>query len=226
VAFVVAIEGIDGSGKGTQAKLLCDRCNAAGLTTTLLSFPRYDDTTFGKSIGQFLDGKFGKLDEVDPRLVSLLYAGDRFESRNVILAAMDSSDVVVFDRYVASNMAHQGAKLGAAERESLLDWIARIEFQIYELPKPDLVVLFDIPSAFAQQLIALKNKRSYTDKSADLHEADADYLEKVRKVYIQLSQDDASWQAISCCTDGSVKTMEAISDEVWSVVSERIGAAH
>ena len=82
MAVIIAIEGIDGSGKGTQAARLHARCQAEGIKTSLIGFPRYDQTLFGKSIGDFLNGRFGELDEVNPFLASLLYAGDRFESEH------------------------------------------------------------------------------------------------------------------------------------------------
>src|SRR5579872_3745025 len=109
--MLIDIEGIDGSGKGTQARLLTDRLLASGVSATLVSFPRYDATLFGKAVGEFLNGEFGSLDTVHPFLVSLLFAGDRFESKAYLLEAMRTSQIVVLDRYVPSNVAHQAAKL-------------------------------------------------------------------------------------------------------------------
>ena len=85
---LIAIEGIDGSGKGTQAAILVDRLRAAGRRCELLSFPRYRETKFGSKIGDFLNGRFGQLDQVSPFLVSLLFAGDRFESKRVLIRAL------------------------------------------------------------------------------------------------------------------------------------------
>jgi dTMP kinase len=109
VAPLIVIEGIDGSGKGTQAQQLTERLAAAGHRVRLLSFPRYRDTLFGQAIGEFLNGRFGQLDEVHPFLASVLYAADRYESKQVLLEALQQSDFVVCDRYVPSNLAHQGA---------------------------------------------------------------------------------------------------------------------
>ena len=104
---LIAIEGIDGSGKGTQAQRLAQSLEAGGESVRLLSFPRYEQTAFGRRIGHFLNGRYGQLDQVDPLLVSLLYAGDRFESKGVLLDAIAGCDVVVLDRYVPSNIAHK-----------------------------------------------------------------------------------------------------------------------
>src|SRR6478752_4883900 len=101
------MEGIDGSGKGTQAALLQERLNRAGTRTALLSFPRYQETAFGTQIGKFLNAEFGGLDQVHPILASLLFAGDRFESRSLIHQSLADHQIVLCDRYVASNIAHQ-----------------------------------------------------------------------------------------------------------------------
>ena len=100
---LIVIEGIDGSGKGTQAKALTDRLNDAGRRAELLSFPRYRETLFGHAIGDFLNGRFGQLNEVHPFLASVLYAADRYESKAVLLKALEQNEVVICDRYVPSN---------------------------------------------------------------------------------------------------------------------------
>jgi dTMP kinase len=162
VTLLVNIEGIDGSGKGTQAARLQARLVAQGCRTQLVSFPRYRETSFGHKVADFLNGRFGQLNEVNPFLASLLYAGDRFESKAWLADAIENHEVVIFDRYVASNMAHQASKFDGAERAELIAWIEQLEFGVYELPRPDLSVLLDIPPQVAQQLIARKAPRDYT----------------------------------------------------------------
>ena len=120
----------------------------------MLSFPRYQQTRFGQKVGDFLNGEFGTLDTVHPLLVSLLFAGDRFESRELIEQSLADHDVVVCDRYVASNVAHQGAKVSDGERAELIEWIQQLEFSIYKLPTPQLTLFLDLPVKFAQQLFA------------------------------------------------------------------------
>jgi len=151
VTLLIAIEGIDGSGKGTQAGRLHQKCQEQGVTSSLIGFPRYDQTLFGKSIGDFLNGRFGQLDEVNPFLASLLYAGDRFESRDHISKMISSNQVVIFDRYIPSNIAHQGAKLSGEERAEFIQWIEQIEYEIYNMPRLDLAILLDLPADHAQK---------------------------------------------------------------------------
>jgi dTMP kinase len=210
---LIAIEGIDGSGKGTQAALLRDALIARGLKTALISFPRYQETFFGARIGDFLNGRFGSLDEVHPFLAATLFAGDRLESRPMLMQALETHDVVVLDRYVASNIAHQAAKRGGDERRTLAQWILNLEFSVNQLPRPDLAILLDLPAQAAQTLIAKKNARTYTDRAADLQEADATYLENVRQVYLALAAEDPHWNIIEVDREKAIRSIDAISSE-------------
>lgn len=212
-AALIAVEGIDGSGKGTQSRLLADALAADGRRTALLSFPRYSDTFFGARIGDFLNGRFGSLEAVDPFLASLLFAGDRLESKPVLEAALAENDVVVLDRYVASNVAHQGAKRDGSERAELVRRIEHVEFALNALPRPDVTVWLDLPVPLATKLIAEKARREYTDKAADLQEADADYLDRVAAVYAELATGDG-WERVPCSADGTVRSIEAIANDV------------
>jgi dTMP kinase len=218
VAFLLAIEGIDGSGKGTQAQRLVERLQSSGARTKLLSFPRYDATFFGRAVGDFLNGRFGSLDAVHPFLASLLFAGDRFESRELLSKEIAANDVVVLDRYVASNIAHQAAKLDGPERETLRRSIEELEYDIFALPRPDLVILLDLNVSQAQELIARKSPRTYTERPADIQEADAGYLARVRDLYRKLAQDDPSWSVVPCDRAGGVRSIDDVAEEIWQLV--------
>lgn len=222
VAVLIDIEGIDGSGKGTQARLLCDRLTREGISHRLISFPRYDTTFFGRVIGEFLNGKFGTLEEVDPFLASLLFAGDRYESRDVLREALQSSSVIVLDRYVPSNIAHQAAKRDGTERRELIGRILHLEYEIYQLPRPEAVLLLDLPVKVAQELVSRKAARSYTDQTADIQEADSNYLGKVRDVYQELAHTEPNWRVVPCTDGQGLRVMEAIGDEIWNVVQMQL----
>ena len=189
-----------------------------GHKSALLSFPRYQQTMFGQKVGDFLNGRFGTLDSVHPLLVSLLFAGDRFESRELIQAAIANHDVVICDRYVASNVAHQGAKASGIERKELIDWIQHLEYSIYKLPRADLTLFLDVDVEHAQKLIAAKSRRDYTEKAADLQEADANYLRRVREVYLELSS-GPQWKRIPCVEGSQVRSVDTIAHDIALIVS-------
>ena len=218
VGLLVAIEGIDGSGKGTQAARLLESLRAEGTRCGLFSFPRYRDTRFGAKIGDFLNGRFGDLNQVSPFLVSLQFAGDRFESRQLLQQAIAGNDVVLCDRYVASNIAHQAAKVEGAERQELIDWVRYVEHQLYGLPHPDRTLFLDLPVSNATGLIAQKARRTYTDRAADLQEADPEYLQKVHDVYSQLAAVEPGWIRIECLDDGQLKSVDQIAAAVWQAL--------
>lgn len=217
--MLIAIEGIDGSGKGTQSRRLTEELNRRGRNADLLSFPRYDETFFGRSVGRFLNGEFGSLSQANPYLVSLLFAGDRFESRELLREQLAANDVLVLDRYVASNIAHQGSKLPPEQQPALFEFVEQLEYEVYGLPRPSLNVLLDLPAETAQELIGHKDARNYTEKSHDLQEADRTYLEGVRQTYLELSRrHPETWRVISCLHDSRLRTVDEIGEELLEVV--------
>lgn len=223
MSLLVVIEGIDGSGKGTQSARLCDRLAARGLRTGLLSFPRYDATFFGQRIGDFLNGRFGQLNEVDPFLASLLYAGDRLESKTELMRQLSVCDVLILDRYVPSNIAHQaGKKTGEARRE-LVGWIEKIEYELFGLPRPDLVVLLDTPTEVSQEFIARKAQRTYTTQAADMQESDTSYLSRVRTAYCELAA-ERQWAIVPVVNEQGIRSMDDITEELEKLVDSALAA--
>jgi dTMP kinase len=218
VGFLVALEGIDGSGKGTQAALLADRARAAGRTVATISFPTYDGNPFAEAVADYLNGRFGSADEVHPELAALLYAADRFHARGKLVDALAAHDLVVCDRYVASNAAHQGAKLQGVERRRLLDWLDAVEYGEFGLPRPDLVVLLDTPVALARTLVAQKGARGYTTLEADIHEADTAHTTSTRDVYLELAEREGWRVVLTAREDGELRDVEEIADEIWEAL--------
>jgi dTMP kinase len=216
---LIAIEGIDGSGKGTQAAKLVDALKAGGRTAVVISFPRYKETFFGARVGDFLNGEFGGLGEVHPLLAATLFAGDRFESKSMLEEALVQHQFVILDRYVASNIAHQAAKRGGEERKQLSRWIEWLEFETYEMPQADRTILLDISAEQAQQLISKKSKRVYTDQSRDLQEADAGYLAAVRQVYLDLAATESNWTVVPVETAGALNPIDEIAHQVFKAAT-------
>lgn len=223
----VALEGIDGAGKNTLAQGLQARARAVGLRTERLSFPRYEETAFGGLVGRYLNGAFGGLDQVSPYFSALLYAGDRYESRNDIAAALAASDLVIADRYCASNIAYHAAKLDQAERADFIAHFDDIEHRAFGLPRPDRYVLLAIPPTIAATLVAQKATRGYTAKAADLHEENRAYLTRCDAVYRQLAREQSGtpWQVFDIVdNDGQLRPPEVIADTVWAALAPGLGA--
>jgi dTMP kinase len=215
---LIAIEGIDGSGKRTQVELLAGALRQRGYSVHQTGFPKYD-STFGKLIGQFLDGQLGPLETVDPRFTALLYAGDRLEAKPELDAALNHGQIVLADRYIGSNLAHQGARTSRENRDAFIDWIRHVEYSIYGLPREHLVLYLRVTPEQAQKLVLQKTAREYTSAAQDLQEASIHHLQSAAAVYDQLAT-QAPWVTIQCfdsaCT--VMHSPETIATEILSVV--------
>ena len=214
--MLLAIEGIDGAGKGTQAAQLAETASANGYSVASFSFPTYDGNPFSRAVAGYLNGEFGSADEVHPELAAMLYAGDRFHARGELVDALAAHDLVVCDRYVGSNAAHQGAKLEGEARTRLLEWLDEVEYGEFALPRPDLVVLLDAPVTLARQFVSRKAARGYTTLEADIHEADADHSGATRALYLELAERNG-WRVVPTeGDDGEPRDVDAVAAEVWS----------
>jgi dTMP kinase len=218
---LIALEGIDGSGKLTQLDLLARELDSRGLPTFRISFPRYE-SFFGKLVGRYLNGEFGELGAVDPHLSAMLYAGDRLEAKPEIETALSAGKIVLADRYIGSNMAHQSARVPAGEREEFLAWLKRLEYGLYALPVEDLVVYLRVPVAEAHRLIGHKSARAYTSLKRDIQEADIKHLEETASIYDRLAT-EPNWARIDCInmSSGVLYPPEEIHRAVLKAVETR-----
>lgn len=223
---LIAIEGIDGSGKRTQLDLLSGALTAGKGVHRVYStaFPQYD-SWFGKMVGQFLNGNFGSLDTVDPHFSALLYAGDRFETKPRLESALQAGNLVLVDRYVGSNLAHQTARVPKEKRAEFWRWIKHLEYGIYDLPREDLILYLRVPPAEAQRLVAQKSARSYTMAKQDILEASLRHLEQAADMYDLLSR-EAPWLTIECfdVAQGAMRPPNAIAREVLAAVQKVLSA--
>jgi dTMP kinase len=219
---LIALEGIDGSGKRTQLDLLASELAARGLQTFFISFPRYE-SSFGKLVGRYLNGEFGPLAAVDPHLSALLYAGDRLEAKPEIEAALAAGKYVLADRYIGSNLAHQSARVAVGQREEFLRWLRRLEYGLYALPVEDLVVHLRVPVAEAHRLVGLKSARAYTTLQRDIQEADTKHLEQTAIIYERLAT-EANWVSIDCinAASGALYSPAEIHGTVLQALESRI----
>jgi dTMP kinase len=221
---LIAIEGIDGSGKRTQLDLLENQLIAGGNRVYSTGFPQYD-SWFGKMVGQFLNGELGELQAVDPHFTALLYAGDRFEAKPKIEAALNEGKIVLIDRYIGSNLAHQTARVAPEKRAEFRRWIEHLEYDIYDLPREDLILYLRVPPGEAQKLVAQKATRSYTSAKRDLLEASLRHLQDAADMYDLLAR-SSMWVTIECfdAKRRAVRTVPEIAQEVAAAVDPLLRA--
>ena len=207
---LVVFEGIDGSGKTTICNLFINFLKQRKIAFYHYSFPRYDKS-WGKMVRRYLDGEFGDVGQVSAYLASVLYAGDRFAAANEIRRDLAVGKMVVCDRYIGSNIAHQTAKMKSqSKRSKFISWVEDFEYKQNRIPKEDLVILLSMPSQISQRLMSKKKK--------DIHESDGGYLKKVGEVYEQLAMDKTNWVRVESVKRGKLLKPEEIFEKVLIVL--------
>lgn len=216
----LVIEGSDGSGKGTQFELLRKRLDDAGYGVAVFDFPRYEQTS-SHFVRKYLNGDYGPAGEVSPYTASLFYALDRYEAAPAIRKALEQGKIVLANRYVGSNMAHQGAKFKEAiDRRSFFVWADSLEFQLLNIPRPTINLYLRVPAEVSYELIAQKSERSYTTKKRDEHEADVAHLRKSVATYDLLCQlFPKDFKAIDCVNGSELMSIKQVGDAIWEAIS-------
>jgi dTMP kinase len=201
MGFLV-IEGLDGSGKSTQLKLLREHLEKNAVPFKYVHFPRLEEGVYGKLIARFLRGEMGANDQVDPYLVALIFAGDRADAAARIRQWMEEGNLVLVDRYVYSNVAFQCAKVAERkEQEKLRDWILDLEFGYNHLPRPDLNLYLNVPPEFTRNQLKVERNgadRFYLKGERDIHEENLEFQEQVRRMYLSLNEHVEDMEIIDC----------------------------
>jgi len=218
----IALEGIDGSGKRTQLEMLSRALRSRGVAHVTISFPNYGGF-FGRMVARYLNGEFGGLSEVDVHFSALLYAGDRLENKLQLEENLAQGKMVLADRYIGSNLAHQGARVPRQQLPEFLRWLEQLEYGVYGLPREDIVIYLRLPPAKAQTMVGRKNTRGYTRRRHDLQEANLAHLEAAASVYGRLAT-RRKWHAIDCMEkrNGEMLAPEVIHREVMEVVESHV----
>ena len=203
----VVIEGLDGAGKSTQIGLLREYLDDKKISCRYLHFPRSDSPVFGDLISMFLRGDLGELSSVNPYLIALIYAGDRHDAKEIINGWLKEGHVVIADRYVSSNIAFQCAKIRKPEEQvKLKNWILKLEYGYYRIPRPDIEIFLDVPFSFTEKKLKVARKgedRKYLKGQADIHEQNLEFQREVRKVYLDLAAEYTGFFRIDCSDDSN-----------------------
>lgn len=225
----IVLEGLDGAGKSTQIRMLRQLFADGGVESEYVHFPRFDSPVYGQLIARFLRGEFGGVQEVDPYLVALIFAGDRADAAPQIRQWLAEGKAVVLDRYVYSNVGFQCAKLPAGEeRDRLADWIVNLEFGHNALPRPDLSLFLDVPFAFTERKLSEAREgddRDYLQGGQDIHEASLQLQQDVRSVYLASAAKDPSLRVVDCSdASGAMESPEGIFAKIRAELIPILGA--
>lgn len=222
----IVLEGLDGAGKSTQIRKLTEMFRRRGMECEYLHFPRYDAPVYGELIARFLRGELGSVEQVDPYLVALLYAGDRNDAAPQIRRWLDGGKVVIADRYVYSNIGYQCAKIADPEaRRELRRWILELEYGYYGIPRPDVSLFLDVPFAFTERKLsesrAGDDDRSYLNGGRDIHESSLSLQQRVREVYIEAAGEQGELRVVDCSDEhGAMDTPEGIFSKIETLLKD------
>ena len=213
----IVIEGTDGSGKTTQTEALLHRLKKEGVNSESIRFPQYEKNLFGNLIRECLDGKHGDFISLDPKIASVLYAADRFETISKIKDWLDEGKVIVADRYVSSNQIHQGGKIkDEKERAKFLNWLSAMEYDTLRVIKPDAVIYLDVPFQISEDLISRR------EGIKDVADSDFDYLKNSKEAGEFMVSRENFWTKIICAPNDELLPIEEIHEMIWEKVSEMI----
>ncbi|MEK7463030.1 MAG: thymidylate kinase [Patescibacteria group bacterium] len=215
----IVIEGTDGSGKTTQFEKLVLRVESP---VALFDFPQYDKPS-SFFVKEYLAGHYGTAEEVGPYKASLFYAIDRFDVAPMINKALTEGKTVFSNRYVGSNMGHQGAKIeDKKERLKYFNWLYDLEYNIFGIPKPDLNIVLHVPAKTAQEFASKQNKGGYAaGEKRDIHEGNLKHLEHAEMVYLEMSEIfPKDFQLVECVENGKLLSIDAVHEKVWKAVSK------
>lgn len=212
---LIAIDGVDSSGKGLQSRLLYEAILKKYPDTLKVSFPDYDSES-SALVKMYLSGQFGKsVDSVNAYAASMFFAVDRYASfKKNWQEQYNNGSIIVCDRYVSSNAIHQSVKLPKEQRDEFLSWIDDAEYNKLGLPKPSAVIFLDMPVEKAMELMLGRYEGNESKK--DIHEADIDYLRACHNA-AEYACEKFGWHRVECVKNGILRTPEDIHAEVMKI---------
>ena len=219
---LISAEGLDGSGKSTQCNLIKKYFDNRKLSHSFFHFPMYGDNQFSDVIAKFLRGEFGGINEVSPYFVANIYAMDRYMFLPTLQQALDTTDVVLLDRYVFSNLAYQGAKYpnGSIASDQVKKWIMDFEFDFLKLPYPDLNIFFDVPTEITGKRLEDQrgdDKEYLQGRQKDIHEEDMEFQERVRQNYLGVMSASPNCKIVPCTLLVGDKNFVIPADKLFDV---------
>ena len=217
---LIVIEGLDGSGKATQAKLLAKHLAGQGLPVKEVTFPDYESDS-SALVKMYLAGQFGQHpDDVNAYAASSFYAVDRYASYKTSWGKFyEDGGIIIADRYTTSNAVHQCSKLPPEQWERFLHWLFEYEFELLGLPAPDKVIYLQVDPAVSQKLMTQRYHGNESKK--DVHEKDTEYLARSRRAAEYCAQ-HLGWATVHCTQGDAMRSIEEIQAEVQKIVQKQL----
>jgi dTMP kinase len=220
----IVIEGPDGSGKSEQFKRLIARMPPGTIVQTT-HFPQYEEPS-SYFVREYLAGNYGGLADIGPYEASLFYAMDRYDASVKRLSRwLKAGNTVILDRFVGSNMGHQGSKIADdSERIAFFKWLYEIEYGMLKIPKPGLNIILHVPATIALELRQKRAVAETAPQKKDIHEADLSHLEKTEKVYLQIAElFPNDFTVVECVEDGRLLSIDEVHEKVWAIAVKLLG---
>ncbi len=210
----IVVEGTDGSGKGTQVNLLQEYLKKKKKNFEITDFPQYDNFS-SAFVSKYLRGEYGSADDVGPYKGSIFYSLDRYDKSFDIKKWLKEGRIVVSNRYTSASMGHQAGKIrNKKQRDKFLNWLSELEYNILDIPKPDVTVLLYAPPEIGQQLVDKKGSRKYVGgNKRDIHEADLNHLKNAAEAYLYVAK-KYKWVIVDCAPNGVMRSREDIHKEL------------
>ena|SRR3989344_4312446 len=210
----IVIEGVDGSGKGTQVALLADYLKNHKKHFEIADFPQYYNFS-GAFVAKYLRGEYGTADEVGPYRGSIFYAVDRYDKSFDIKKWLKEGKNVIANRYASANMGHQAGKIhNKKSRDLFLNWVSNLEYKIFGIPKPDMTIFLYVTPEIGHKLVGKKSARKYIKgKNRDIHEEDLNHLKRASEAFLYVAK-KYNWEIINCAPKGEMRTREDIHKDI------------
>ncbi|QQG52573.1 MAG: dUTP diphosphatase [Candidatus Falkowbacteria bacterium] len=218
----IVIDGTDGSGKTTQLNLLKAKLEEEGYAVAVADFPQYNTKSAGL-VEEYLSGKYGQADEVDPYKASIFYAVDRYDASQKIKQWLDEGKIVLANRYTSASLGHQGCKIdNPLERKVFFNWLYDLEYKIFEIPRPDLTLILQVEPEISFQLAQDRAREDWRGKTTDIHENNFEHLKKAEQVYVEIANTLPGFRLIKCTHNNQILSRESIHFLVWLAANQLV----
>lgn len=226
----IVIEGLDGSGKSTQNNLLAASLLSNGYKVKKIDFPQHGTKSAGL-VDEYLKGKYGSSEEVGPYRASIFYACDRYDASFKINEWLKEGKIVVSDRYIASNIGHQGGKIkNEKEREEYFKWLYDLEYNIFGIPRPNFTFILKTSPEFSLKLASrITNKEKIAKRQAylgdskikDIHEKDKEHLSNALESYLHIAKlYPEEFKIIECIDKGKLLSPQIIHNNILKIINK------